>query len=573
MKKDILIIFKTHLDIGFTDYSKNVIKRYIDEYIPNAIKIGYKLINTNTPFIWTVGSWMIWEALKHDKHGYVEKAIKDGILNWHALPFTTHTELMNSELFEYGLDISKKLDERFNKKSIAAKMTDVPGHTIGMIPFMYKRGIEFLHIGVNPATPLPDVPKLFTWKNGESYITVMYQGDYGEVMEFDDFVIYFAHTHDNCGPQSENEIVGIYDEIKQKYPGCNLRAATLNDVAMRMRNVKNLPIVENEIGDTWIHGAGTDPEKMSRYRKILRYIKNNKVDVDLSDNLLLVPEHTWGMDVKTFFNDKMNYSHTEMERLGEERKRIEASWREQRDYVIEAEKCLNILPDYPISKPDLSLYNKVDCIDFPNIELSWQLFDNSDYDRYKTDYMRLTDENREWALWDFTKIGLPDYKGGIFVAKPDSAYENGNEKIYFYKFDDELASEYGLPYFVVRYDKGFLEIKWFDKKISRLPQAFWLKINGMNENWELHRLGTWIKPESIIGSPLITSVDFGVRNNAVTIEPLDSSLVAPFGRRLLQYNCKNVKQDLYFNLYNNIWNTNFPMWYGDDGLFRFDINI
>ena len=136
-----------------------------------------------------------------------------------------------------------------------------------------------------------------------------------------------------------------------------------------------------------------------------------------------------------------------------------------------------------------------------------------------------------------------------------------------------MASEYGLPYFVVRYDKGFLEIKWFDKKISRLPQAFWLKINGMNENWELHRLGNWIKPESIIGSPLIKSVDFGVRNNEVTIEPLDSSLVAPFGRRLLQYNCKNVKQDLYFNLYNNIWNTNFPMWYGDDGLFRFDINI
>ena len=23
------------------------------------------------------------------------------------------------------------------------------------------------------------------------------------------------------------------------------------------------------------------------------------------------------------------------------------------------------------------------------------------------------------------------------------------------------------------------------------------------------------------------------------------------------------------NLYNNIWNTNFPMWYSDDALFRF----
>ena len=572
MKKDILIIFKTHLDIGFTDYSKNVIDRYIDEYIPNAIKVGYKLINTDTPFVWTVGSWMIWEALKHDKSGCVERAIKDGILNWHALPFTTHTELMNSELFEYGLDISSKLDERFNKKTIAAKMTDVPGHTIGMVPFMHKRGIEFLHIGVNPATPLPPVPELFIWKNGQSRITVMYQGDYGEAMEFDDFVIYFAHTNDNRGPQSENEIIEIYEQIQRKYPGANLQAATLNDVAKRIRNIKNIPIVENEIGDTWIHGAGTDPEKVSRYRKLLRHIAKNKVDVDLSDNLLLVPEHTWGMDVKTFFHDETRYSHTEMEKVADERKIIEASWQEQRNYVLSAEKCLNIQPDYPISKPDLSEYRQIECIESPSIELSWQLFDNSDYERYKKDYMRLTDKNREWALWDFTKIGLPDYEGGIFAASIDSAYEKGNERIYIYKFDDDLAEKYALPYFVVKYDEDILEIKWFGKKASRLPQAFWLKINGFNEAWELHRLGSWIKPQSIVGSPLIAAVDFGVRNDTVTIEPLDSPLVAPYGRRLLEYNCANAEQDLYFNLYNNIWNTNFPMWYDSDGLFRFVVS-
>jgi hypothetical protein len=29
--------------------------------------------------------------------------------------------------------------------------------------------------------------------------------------------------------------------------------------------------------------------------------------------------------------------------------------------------------------------------------------------------------------------------------------------------------------------------------------------------------------------------------------------------------------DMYFNLYNNIWNTNFPMWFSDDAKFRFVI--
>jgi len=40
---------------------------------------------------------------------------------------------------------------------------------------------------------------------------------------------------------------------------------------------------------------------------------------------------------------------------------------------------------------------------------------------------------------------------------------------------------------------------------------------------------------------------------------------------LLHYNETNLINDLYFNLYNNIWNTNFPMWYSDDALFRFKI--
>ena len=84
-------------------------------------------------------------------------------------------------------------------------------------------------------------------------------------------------------------------------------------------------------------------------------------------------------------------------------------------------------------------------------------------------------------------------------------------------------------------------------------------------------MGAWINPENIIGSPLISATDNGVRNGEVTIEPLDSALVAPFGRRLLHYGEANGEQDMYFNLYNNIWNTNFPMWYSDDAIFRFNI--
>ena len=84
-------------------------------------------------------------------------------------------------------------------------------------------------------------------------------------------------------------------------------------------------------------------------------------------------------------------------------------------------------------------------------------------------------------------------------------------------------------------------------------------------------MGQWLSPEDVIGSPLISAVDEGVRNQDLRIRPLDSPLVAPFGRRLLQYNVKDAQEDLWFCLYDNIWNTNFPMWYSDDGLFRFEV--
>ena len=81
--------------------------------------------------------------------------------------------------------------------------------------------------------------------------------------------------------------------------------------------------------------------------------------------------------------------------------------------------------------------------------------------------------------------------------------------------------------------------------------------------------GEWISPFQIIGSPLISAVDKGVRNSSTEIVSYDACLVAPFGRRLLDYDLHPKTQDLYFNLYNNIWNTNFPMWYSDDTRFRF----
>ena len=567
--KNVLLIFKTHLDIGFTDFSKNILDKYLHEYIPNAIRVGYELRGTKTPFVWTVGSWLVWQALKQDTDGTVESAIRDGILRWHALPFTTHTELMDTTLFTYGVELSRRLDARFGTHTTGAKMSDVPGHTVGIVPILKQRGITFLHIGINPATPLPPVPSLFRWRCDEDEIRVMYHGAYGEDYDLGDTVVVFSHTGDNHGPHSAEQIIKVYEELEEKYPGYKITAGSINDIAERVEALTDLPVIEGEIGDTWIHGLGTDPEKVSRFKKVQRHLASlGSTKTDLADSLLIVPEHTWGLDMKAqFFYDKY-YSHEDILRMRAECTNAEASWREQRAYVEAAEKLLDVTPDYPICAPNLREYSDIPVPDAIDFEISWQLYNDEDYERYKRDYMRCFEE---WAIWDFTKPGLDFYDGGIFVATVTRAYKKENERLYRLDFPKDIQDTYGLPHFYLCITDGAVEVKWFGKKPSRFPQAFWFKMKGYRETWKIHKMGRWIAPESILGSPYISGTDFGVKNDTYTIESWDCALVAPYGRRLLQYGEAPAEQDLYFNLYNNVWNTNFPMWYSDDAMFRFRI--
>lgn len=565
--KKVLIIFKTHLDVGFTEYAQVVVDNYLEKYIPNAIKVGYELKDTDTPFIWTLGSWMVNLALKKGNKE-LEQALKNGIISWHGLPFTTHTELMNETLFEYGLSISKKLDEKFGKTTYAAKMTDVPGHTIGMIPHLEKAGIKFLHLGVNPATPVPKLPGFFRWKCNNSSVLVMYQGDYGEDATFGDTAIVFAHTGDNFGPQSAEDVINVYNELKEKYPYAEkFTAATMNDFAdVVLANSDNVPVIEKEIGDTWIYGTGCDPKKVSMYRELLRFIEENGTkNADLSDNLLVVPEHTWGINMSVHYKFDNGYDYEDIIKRKKEGDYVEGSWQEQRNYVKEAQRALGTNIEYIVEKPDLTGYEKTDTdADF---EISWQLFDNSDYERVKKVYMRLF---VEWSIWDFTRFGLPDYEGGIYTAKIYETYKKDENYIYFLRFEnEELIKKFGLPEFVVEKNSDEMTVKWFGKKKSRYPQAFWLKFKGLEENWKLNKMGQWIDPNDVVDGRLLSAVYEGVKNSSVKINSLDAHLVAPFGRHLLDYNRPYEKQDLYFNLYTNVYCTNFVIWYDDDARFRF----
>ena len=94
--KKVYVVSKTHLDLGFTDYAENIRRKYIDEFIPQAISLA-NTVNTETHknFVWTTGSWIIKEALLYSTEEQKEKliaALKKGNIVPHAMPFTTHTD-------------------------------------------------------------------------------------------------------------------------------------------------------------------------------------------------------------------------------------------------------------------------------------------------------------------------------------------------------------------------------------------------------------------------------------------------------------------------------------------------
>jgi hypothetical protein len=347
----VLVVFKCHLDVGFTDTQAAVMRKYFDVYYPQAIQTGATLRRAGGDrYVWTTGSWLLYEYLEQataEQRHTMEQAIIGGDISWHALPFSWQSEMLDRSMIEGALGLSRSLDARFGHKTIAAKMTDVPGHTRGIIAPLAAAGISMLDIGVNGASTPPNVPDVFLWKatDGSTLPMIYHHHDYGGtvVLPNTDTAFSMEMHGDNAGPHSPEEIQAIYTRLRQQFPNATVTAATLSDVAAALAPVRDkLPIVTDEIGDTWIYGIPSDPPKVARYREAARMRREwiarkqlevgGDVDRALLRRMTLSVEHTWGTDTKRYL-DHDHYKPADLAAvLGEPGYRtMEASWKEKRD--------------------------------------------------------------------------------------------------------------------------------------------------------------------------------------------------------------------------------------------------
>ncbi|KAK9798230.1 hypothetical protein WJX73_010911 [Symbiochloris irregularis] len=373
------LVFSNHLDVGFniqgdsapgTDL--NVINKYFDKYFHVAASTAQQLKEHggDVQYSWMTHSWLVslyldcptgmgLQCPNATSKAAFEAAVKQGDIHWHAMPFNTQVEMFDPGLLKAAVQLAHDLDAKFG---LAPKRTmsqrDVPGLTRAAIPILSKAGVKadeesgtellaFWHAGGYSGVPVD---------TGKECVTV----------EGFDHVLCNAWRQDNAGPHSVQEVQDIFNLTQHSFPGAKVLASSFDTYVAELSKALpqlKLPEVTQEIGDTWVYGVASDARKMKEYRALLRL--RHRLEAQHGDSphfrnfsrlLMKIPEHTWGLDIKTNLGDFKNWSNADFQRQLESRDaRYEmtvAQWKRQRKYMAWALEALHPLSDQLQQSPE-----------------------------------------------------------------------------------------------------------------------------------------------------------------------------------------------------------------------------
>lgn len=280
------VVFMTHLDVGFTDTSRNVCDRYFDLYIPQAMNLSATLraacAQQGCPaYRWTQFPWLVSEFIDglagcaHRPRTPAEvAALERGIARddvvWHANSLNLLTELVDGGLWDFGLKMRNKLNTRYGKRHgrVAGKLSDVTGMSRSAVPWLARNGVRAMHIGYNGVGGLPLVVNDTAYERGTSFcgrdrgcpaeavfkwtepstgehIVAMIESSYGEEIDVPgharvtavhskaapDHVLVFHYTVDNRGVPTASEVVSFWQQLQKRFPGAAVTLSTLDDFA------------------------------------------------------------------------------------------------------------------------------------------------------------------------------------------------------------------------------------------------------------------------------------------------------------------------------------------------------
>jgi alpha-mannosidase len=385
--REVIVAFKTHFDIGYTDLASNIVRRYRTTMIDQALQVvdQSRTLPPEQQFVWTIPGWPMkkitedWDGQTPERKGRIQQAFQEGRFVVHALACTTHTELLEPEDLVRGLGFASRLSRQAGQPLPRdAKMTDVPCHSWILPTLLRHAGVDFLHLGCNAASSSPDVPLLFWWEgpDGSRLLTMYSASGYGtELVPPKDWPhrtwLALENTGDNHGPPTPDEMKKLLAQAAERLPGVKVRIGRMSDFADAILAEKpDLPVVRGDMPDTWIHGPLCDPagaqiarnirpafaaaESLPTLLRLWGVPGSDPTDIlaGAREQSLLYGEHTWGGAlywVTGYGKDlKWNYGDAwKADRAAGRFTKLEASWAEHTAYIETAQNLLRpVLTDW-----------------------------------------------------------------------------------------------------------------------------------------------------------------------------------------------------------------------------------
>jgi hypothetical protein len=188
----------------------------------------------------------------------------------------------------------------------------------------------------------------------------------------------------------------------------------------------------------------------------------------------------------------------------------------------------------------------------------------------------------EWAILDHDKPGLRNAKTARSERVLPKLQATGDGVLRL-TMPQQAHDELGAPEVVdvVFTPRGAetlqIAVILRNKPANRMPEAGFVTVIPDGEaDWEFQKLGLWQPAGRVAprGGGQLQAVS-AVRSGKMTIVPLDTPLAAPAGSPFMPFNPAppDFSQGVRFNLFNNKWGTNFPMWWEGDLQARFVLKL
>jgi len=378
--REIIVVCKTHFDIGYTHRVKDLMSYYRTTMIDRAMDIMDRSqdLPAEQQFVWTSPGWVMqkvledWPGQTPQRRERLEAAFKSGKFATHALPFSIEAELLEPEEFARGYVFADAVSRHYGLAlSRGAKTTDVPSQSRALATGLAHGGVKFMHVGCNwPSGYVHNLPPLFWWEGPDgSRVLTMYSSIYGTSTAFwpwggrDDpnigknllpppdwpyrTWVAIIVTGDNSGPPKADGVKAVFAEASERLPGVKVRMGTMEEFADAiLAENPDLPVVRGETPDTWIHGCMCDPGGMRIARNVqlllpaVETLNTQLCHWGLSaadaagelaqahEQTLLYNEHTWGGSAGVnVYGDafrKLPAGHFA---------NLEGSWEDKTDYI------------------------------------------------------------------------------------------------------------------------------------------------------------------------------------------------------------------------------------------------